>query len=130
MTCLLYKDQIFLYSTCQLIIRIIATYFHSNLLHLQSCSFIFIISTCAGNGYSLRVLPGKKCHIPVVTSTVQSIMPNAKLTSTTNEELIYSLPNNTARFPDLLSNLTEKKQFLNINHLGLSLTSMEQVFLM
>ncbi|XP_018027772.1 phospholipid-transporting ATPase ABCA1 [Hyalella azteca] len=82
-----------------------------------------------GDGYSLRVLPRKSCDIHMVTTTIKTIMPEATLTTTTEEELLYSLSGNSDSFARLLETLSARKDYLKINHVGLSITSMEQVFL-
>ena len=71
----------------------------------------------------------KGCQVPILTSAIKSFVPTAKLTSDTEEELVFSLGEDKTRFPALLEELSTKKELLKVNHVGLSQTTMEQVFL-
>ena len=83
----------------------------------------------AGEGYSLRVLPQRNCTIQAVTSEIQSVLPDSALTPGNREELIYNIPSDTSKFAELLEHLHRRKEYLKIDYVGLSITTMEQVFL-
>lgn len=64
-----------------------------------------------------------------IQTEVMKHLPEAALRSSQGGEVTFKLPPMTASFAPLLDSLTEQKEKMGIRHLGLSLTSMEQVFL-
>ncbi|CAL4125829.1 unnamed protein product, partial [Meganyctiphanes norvegica] len=82
-----------------------------------------------GDGYSLTVtVTDDKC-VENICKSVSKHLPNANMVSSMGGEVIYKLPSETSLFGPMLDSLTQQKNDLGIKHLGLSLTSMEQVFL-
>lgn len=83
-----------------------------------------------GAGYHLTI--SKKCiEMPteLITAAVQSSVPSAKLESLVGVEVTYSLPNEaTAHFESLLTRI-EDDPSLAIDNYGISVTTMEEVFL-
>ena len=67
--------------------------------------------------------------ISELTRIVCQFLPEAVLKSSQGGEMAFKLPPKTASFAPLLDELTTRKIELGVRHLGLSLTSMEQVFL-
>ena len=65
-----------------------------------------------------------------VIDLVKSIIPNAKLSSNINSEISFMLPTeDTVRFSDLFVRLENEKETLNILNIGVSVTTLEEVFL-
>lgn len=65
-----------------------------------------------------------------IISMVQSKIPNSKLTSNLHNELSFLLPSEeTHRFPDLFDLLDRYKNDFNILNIGISVTTVEEVFL-
>jgi len=58
------------------------------------------------------------------------LLQGASLKSTANGELVYNLPTSEAKsFPALFEDLNQNKSRLDFLNLGLSVTTMEDVFL-
>ncbi len=65
-----------------------------------------------------------------VIALVKSIIPNAKLNSNINSEISFVLPTeDTVRFSALFEQLEKAKESLNILNIGVSVTTLEEVFL-
>ncbi|XP_042235284.1 phospholipid-transporting ATPase ABCA3-like [Homarus americanus] len=82
-----------------------------------------------GDGYSLTVMVSEATNMKEMKQEVTKHLPLATLRSAQGGEVTFKLPPNTAQFAPLLDALSRRKEELDIRHLGLSLTSMEQVFL-
>ena len=83
-----------------------------------------------GAGYYLTI--GKNSNqvsTDWITDTVRRHIPAAKLESSAGTEVTYSLPNGeTSKFKSLLTEI-ETDSKLGIDHYGISVTTMEEVFL-
>ncbi len=65
-----------------------------------------------------------------IIDLVQSTIPNAKLTSNINTELSFVLPTEMSKsFPHLFDQLDKDQNQLNILNVGISITTVEEVFL-
>jgi len=65
-----------------------------------------------------------------ITDLIQSIIPYAKLNSNINSEISFLLPiEYTKEFPRLLDEIDSAKEKLNLVNIGISATTLEQVFL-
>ena len=65
-----------------------------------------------------------------IISLVKSVIPNAQLSSNINSEISFMLPTEvTIRFSDLFERLEKMKESLNILTIGISVTTLEEVFL-
>ena len=65
-----------------------------------------------------------------ITDLIQSIIPDAKLNSNINSEISFLLPIEYAKeFPRLLDQIDLDKEHLNLVNIGISATTLEQVFL-
>ena len=65
-----------------------------------------------------------------ITDLIQSIIPDAKLNSNINSEISFLLPIEYAKeFPRLLDEIDLDKEHLNLVNIGISATTLEQVFL-
>lgn len=88
-----------------------------------------------GTGYNLKVSLDERNQREHLLRTVQHHVSNASMKSifnTNSSELIISLPTETAttgKLSDVFSELTDLKAELGIKTLGLSLTTMDEVFL-
>ncbi|XP_063592166.1 phospholipid-transporting ATPase ABCA3-like [Penaeus indicus] len=82
-----------------------------------------------GDGYTLTIMVSEDSNVKDIKTEVIKHLPEATLRSSQGGEVTFKLPPVTASFAPLLDSLTEQKEKLGIRHLGLSLTSMEQVFL-
>ena len=70
------------------------------------------------------------CEAKVATAAVNEIIPEATLTNDTSGEMIVNLPESRVQqFPDLFHTLEKSKEQLGVASFGLSVTTMEDVFL-
>ena len=67
--------------------------------------------------------------ISKISDIVTSYIPGSQLVSALGGELIYKLSDETSKYANMLDNLSLKKEELGIMHIGLTLTTLEQVFL-
>ncbi|XP_075034209.1 ABC-type organic anion transporter ABCA8-like isoform X2 [Mixophyes fleayi] len=82
-----------------------------------------------GIGYHLRVQVSPACDPEVITPLVQQHISSAKLSTKTKEELTFTLPfQNMDVFPDLFSHL-DRYVGQNIVSYGVSMTTLNDVFL-
>ncbi|KAG7161493.1 ATP-binding cassette sub-family A member 3-like 3 [Homarus americanus] len=88
-----------------------------------------VLTMSSGDGYSLTVMVSEATNMKEMKQEVTKHLPLATLRSAQGGEVTFKLPPNTAQFAPLLDALSRRKEELDIRHLGLSLTSMEQVFL-
>ncbi|KDR09441.1 hypothetical protein L798_00662, partial [Zootermopsis nevadensis] len=83
-----------------------------------------------GTGYQLNLLKNDGCNVTRVTNTIQPIIPDAKVKNVMGSVLCYMLPlEQRNKFPDLFDVLERKKQQLCISSIGVSITTLEEVFL-
>ena len=83
-----------------------------------------------GEGYSLSMSLGGNSDEGQISDVVKKIIPAAEVKSNASGELIFSLPAAESKsFGDLFEALERKKVDLDIGNFGLSITTMEDVFL-
>ena len=83
-----------------------------------------------GEGYHLTIAKNNPNNeTDCITKTVRKFIPNAKLESSVGVEVTYSLPSeDTQCFEPMLAQI-EMDKSLNIANYGISVTTMEEVFL-
>ena len=115
---------------------------------LKCCGSPLFLKSKYGNGYSLVITKKKASQTEsespketdeqeanIETSTkvidlVKSIIPSAQLSSNINSEISFMLPTEeTAKFSGLFEHLEKLKETLNILNIGISVTTLEEVFL-
>ena len=64
-----------------------------------------------------------------LVESCKKLLPSINLQSGQGGEYTASLPPDPAVFASLLENLSQRKQELQLRHIGVSLTSLERVFL-
>lgn len=97
---------------------------------LQCCGSPLFLKKRYGTGYRMRIAKGSDFSLGVVTEKVTSAIPAAQLTSDIGHETMFNLgfPPASDVIP-LLKNLEEHKESLGIASLGISVTTMEDVFI-
>lgn len=97
---------------------------------LQCCGSPLFLKKRYGTGYRMRIAKGSDFSLGVVTEKVTSAIPAAQLTSDIGHEAMFNLgfPPASDVIP-LLKNLEEHKESLGIASLGISVTTMEDVFI-
>uniref|UniRef100_A0A2I3S269 ATP binding cassette subfamily A member 10 n=1 Tax=Pan troglodytes TaxID=9598 RepID=A0A2I3S269_PANTR len=82
-----------------------------------------------GIGYHLSLHRNEMCDTEKITSLIKQHIPDAKLTTESEEKLVYSLPlEKMNKFPDLYSDL-DKCSDQGIRNYAVSMTSLNEVFL-
>uniref|UniRef100_A0A8C5V606 ATP binding cassette subfamily A member 9 n=1 Tax=Microcebus murinus TaxID=30608 RepID=A0A8C5V606_MICMU len=82
-----------------------------------------------GIGYHLSLHLNEMCDPESITSLVKQHIPDARLTAQTEEKLVYVLPlERTNKFPDLYRDL-DKCSNQGIENYGVSITTLNEVFL-
>jgi ATP-binding cassette subfamily A (ABC1) protein 3 len=65
-----------------------------------------------------------------ITNIIQQTIPEAQIMSEMGSVLCYKLPSEqTKKFPDLFEILERDKQALGISSIGVSITTLDEVFL-
>lgn len=83
-----------------------------------------------GQGYTLTMTRGTSCNVQGTTKLVEKYIHGATLKGTASGELIYNLPDSEVKnFPILFENLENVRNRFNVLNFGLSVTTMEDVFL-
>lgn len=88
------------------------------------------ISCVAETGYHLTVMKREGETATMITNVIKSNVTEAVKLSETDKEIVYKLPlAETNKFANLFKELEERKQHLGIANMGVTCTTMEQVFL-
>jgi ATP-binding cassette subfamily A (ABC1) protein 3 len=83
-----------------------------------------------GSGYRLTMTKAKHCDERSVKSLIRHFVPNASTMSNLSGELTMSLPTeNESSFTQMLKELSDRKEDLGVANFGLSVTTLEDVFL-
>ena len=83
-----------------------------------------------GEGYSLSMTLGGNSDEERISEIVKKVIPVAEIKSNASGELIFSLPAAESKsFGELFEGLERNKVELDIGNFGLSITTMEDVFL-
>lgn len=65
-----------------------------------------------------------------IKNLITSVIPEATLNENLNSEISFVLPaQQTVKFSELFEKLDENKTFLNIDNIGISISTLEDVFL-
>ncbi|XP_052824141.1 phospholipid-transporting ATPase ABCA3 [Octopus bimaculoides] len=83
-----------------------------------------------GAGYHLVIVKTPQCNVANVTHLLKSFVPEATMESNVGAELSYLLPHESSCYFEKLFNTIQSKQAnLGISNYGVSVTTMEEVFL-
>lgn len=97
---------------------------------LKTVGSPFFLKKQFGAGYHLVCVKTSKCITAEVTSLLRNHIPNIKVESDIGTELSYLLDEqNVSVFQEMLRDLEEKSEQLDIESYGISLTTLEEVFL-
>ena len=106
---------------------------------VKCCGTPMFLKKTFGAGYQLRISKNVSFRKDRVLTVVRNYMPNAEIKSEINSETIYSLEseaiaedkthNTSAVLAQLFSDLESRKTELGIESCGLTVTTMEDVFL-
>ncbi len=97
---------------------------------LQCCGSSFFLKKRFGTGYHLICAKNFDCHTDVVTGLLRKHLPGLRVATENESEISYLLPEDQIHiFKDLFRDLEENERNLNLNGYGVSLTTMEEIFL-
>lgn len=84
-----------------------------------------------GAGYVLSLAKAASdVQVALIENDIQGIIPGAQISSAVAGEVIFHLPlNSLSSFPDLFKMLVDKSSQLGVSSYGISITSLEQVFI-
>ncbi len=83
-----------------------------------------------GKGYRLTMTKDTFCDTRATKELIRQYVPGAETISNVSGELAMSLPTeDEARLPELLKVLADKKGNIGVDNFGLSITTLEDVFL-
>nr|AKC42130.1 ABCA3 [Petromyzon marinus] len=97
---------------------------------LQCCGSSLFLKRKYGAGYHMVVVKQPEADVAWISKLVHSHVPEANLSSNAGAELAYIMPADTShRFEGLFTELERRRDELGINSYGVSVTTMEEVFL-
>ncbi|KAI4551506.1 hypothetical protein MJT46_017758, partial [Ovis ammon polii x Ovis aries] len=83
-----------------------------------------------GVGYHLIIVKDPHCDVKEISKLIKYHVPEAKLENNVAAELSFILPKEyTNRFKDLFTEMEERQEELGIASFGISITTMEEVFI-
>nr|CAD7432558.1 unnamed protein product [Timema monikensis] len=83
-----------------------------------------------GTGYHLKLMRQETCDVARITRLIQEMVPQSAPSSSVGSELSYTLPSDQAQhFPALFDILDRDKAALGVTGIGVSITTLEEVFL-
>ncbi|XP_026725285.1 ATP-binding cassette sub-family A member 1 [Trichoplusia ni] len=97
---------------------------------LQCIGTPYFLKKHYGIGYKMTIVKGENCVADHVTKFFKNYVPDIKENTNIGSELTYILPSDhVSKFPDMLKEFEAKKESLNVSSYGLSITSLEEVFM-
>ena len=98
--------------------------------HLMTCGTSLFLKQKYGVGYSLNIVKGSECDGDLLNEFITKIIPSAKMIPSGSKEVTYKLPLNTVnKFQFLFTELEQKKSEFHVMEYGISVTTLEEVFL-
>nr|CAI5846713.1 unnamed protein product [Callosobruchus analis] len=97
---------------------------------LKCCGSSFFLKKRYGTGYLLIIDKQPGCDTNKVTALLKGYIPDIQLRSSTESEISYLLPETrVAVFEAMLQQLESQSRNLNVQSYGISLTTLEEVFI-
>ncbi|POM66858.1 ABC Superfamily [Phytophthora palmivora] len=101
---------------------------------LRCCGSSLFLKNRYGAGYNFTLVkssdPAAPCKEAQLQSLIMARIPAAKVLSNVGAEIAFQLPlDNTASFPQLFEELDEKMNSLGVLSYGISVTTLEEVFI-
>lgn len=97
---------------------------------LKACGSSFFLKKKFGVGYRLICVKEARCRTNDVTALLRQHIPNLEIETNIGSELSYVLNESYASiYQPLLKNLEENSDRLGLSSYGISLTTLEEVFL-
>ncbi|XP_017768274.1 PREDICTED: ATP-binding cassette sub-family A member 3 [Nicrophorus vespilloides] len=97
---------------------------------LQCCGSSFFLKKKYGAGYHLVMDKSPNCDINDITNVLKAHIPNIKIESNVGSELTFLLnEEDSSVFKDMLKDIERESESLGIRSYGISLTTLEEVFM-
>ncbi|XP_045497087.1 phospholipid-transporting ATPase ABCA1-like [Colias croceus] len=97
---------------------------------LQCVGTPYFLKKHYGIGYKLTIVKEDTCNVEEVTKFFKTYVPDVRENTNIGSELTYILPNeHVSKFPNMLKKFEEEKAALKVSSYGLSVTSLEEVFM-
>lgn len=97
---------------------------------LQCCGSSFFLKKRYGAGYHLIMEKSSQCKPNEVTDMLREYIPELDIYTNIGSELTYILAENSVSlFEEMLKRLETDGEQLGINNFGISLTTLEEVFM-
>ncbi|KAJ8728130.1 hypothetical protein PYW08_016515 [Mythimna loreyi] len=97
---------------------------------LQCVGTPYFLKKHYGIGYKMTIVKGENCIADDVTKFFRNYVPDIKENTNIGSELTYILPSdNVSKFPKMLKEFEAKREALSVTSYGLSVTSLEEVFM-
>lgn len=97
---------------------------------LKCCGTSFFLKKRFGTGYRLVCVKNENCNTNNVTNVLREYIPDIQVQEDIASELSYALPDELVdKFEKMFQKLEEKQETLNLDSFGVSLTTLEEVFL-
>nr|XP_021189995.2 phospholipid-transporting ATPase ABCA1 [Helicoverpa armigera]WRX06182.1 ABCA1 [Helicoverpa armigera] len=97
---------------------------------LQCVGTPYFLKKHYGIGYKITIVKGDNCIPDDITKFFKVYVPDIKENTNIGSELTYILPSdNVSKFPEMLKEFEAKKEALGVSSYGLSVTSLEEVFM-
>ncbi|KAI4462946.1 atp-binding cassette transporter subfamily a abca [Holotrichia oblita] len=97
---------------------------------LQCYGSSYFLKKRYGSGYRLVIVKDSQCKAEQITAFLQGYIPQLKIETDVGRELTYILPEFHVRiFEKMLSNMDNSRKSLGIESYGISLATLEEVFI-
>lgn len=97
---------------------------------LQCCGSSFFLKKRFGAGYYLIMDIASRCDTSSISNLLKKYIPYVKIYSHVGSELTYQLPENeSSKFENMLHDLEMNSMDLGVESYGISLTTLEEVFM-
>uniref|UniRef100_A0A8C6FWC1 ABC transporter domain-containing protein n=1 Tax=Moschus moschiferus TaxID=68415 RepID=A0A8C6FWC1_MOSMO len=97
---------------------------------LKCCGSTIFLKKVYGVGYHLIMVKDPHCDVKEISELIKYHVPEARLENDVAAELSFILPKEYAnRFEDLFTEMEDRQEELGIASFGISITTMEEVFI-
>ncbi|CAK1547173.1 unnamed protein product [Leptosia nina] len=97
---------------------------------LQCVGTPYFLKKHYGIGYKMTIVKQDSCDVQQVTGFLRNYVPDVRENTNIGSELTYILPNeHVSKFPEMLKKFEEERHNLKVSSYGLSVTSLEEVFM-
>ncbi|CAH2037510.1 unnamed protein product, partial [Iphiclides podalirius] len=97
---------------------------------LQCVGTPYFLKKHYGIGYKITIVKRDDCNVDEVTAFFRRHVHDVRQNTNIGSELTYILPNEqVSRFPEMLREFEERRESMHVSSYGLSVTSLEEVFM-